>query len=252
MTTAPAPAAEAPKTGRHQRSIKNYMLDAPFQLKYTGFIVGGALIVAAVLGVFLWISNAELASQSNNVVEQSRKVTEESKKVSDMVKMTIKDDPIYSENPELLNTVAGASTEADQAVDQQQKNVEAHAASLIHQQKVMAWSLIGGLSLLVLFMGVMGIFVTHKIAGPIYKMKQLLGQVADGKLNFRGGLRKGDELVHFFLAFQAMVDKLKHRQQVEVSTIEAAIAEAKAKGASDDALAKLNALQQDMKRALEQ
>ena len=251
MTTS-APAAEAPKTGRHQRSIKNYMLDAPFQLKYTGFIVGGAVFVALILGGFLWKSNSDLAMQSNNVVEQSRKVTEESKKVSDMVKMTIKDDPIYSENPELLNTVAGASAEADQAVDQQQKNVEAHAASLIHQQKVMAWSLIGGLSLLVVIMGILGIFVTHKIAGPIFKMKGLLGRVGAGQLNFRGGLRKGDELIHFFLAFQSMVDKLKARQQEEVSKIDAAIAEARAKGASDEALAKLTALEDDMKRALEQ
>lgn len=251
MTTS-APAAEAPKTGRHQRSIKNYLLDPHFQLKYTSFIVGSALVVAALLGGFLWKSNSDLAAQSSNVVEQSRKVTEESKKVSDMVKMTIKDDPVYSENPELLATVAGASSESDRAVDQQQKNVEATAASLLHQQKVMAWSLIGGLSLLVIIMGILGIFVTHKIAGPIHKMKQLLGQVGAGKLNFRGGLRKGDELVHFFLAFQSMVDKLKARQQEEVSKIDAAIAEAKAKGASDEALAKLTSLEEDMKRALEQ
>lgn len=251
MTTAPAPAAEAPKTGRHQRSFKNYLLDAPFQLKYTGFIVGGALVVAAVLGVFLWKANADLAMQSNSVVESSRKVTEESKKVSDMVKMTIKDDPVYSENPELLATVAGASSESDQAVDQQQKNVEASATALVHHQKTMAWSLIGGLSLLVVLMGIMGIFVTHKIAGPIYKMKQLLGQVGAGKLNFRGGLRKGDELVHFFEAFQKMVEQLKARQSKEVEMLEAALAEAKAKGASDDAVAKLRTLLEDMKRAAE-
>src|SRR5438105_5022320 len=118
MTTSAPAAAEAPKTGRHQRSIKNYMLDAPFQLKYTGFIVGAALVVAALLGGFLWKSNADLAAQSSNVVEQSRKVTEESKKVSDMVKMTIKDDPVYSENPELLNTVTNTSADSDNAVDQ--------------------------------------------------------------------------------------------------------------------------------------
>jgi nitrogen fixation/metabolism regulation signal transduction histidine kinase len=251
MTTS-APAAEAPKTGRHQRSIKNYLLDAPFQLKYTGFIVGAALVVAALLGGFLWKSNAELASQSNNVVEQSRKVTEESKKVSDMVKMTIKDDPVYSENPELLETVTSSSKDSDSAVDQQQKNVEAHAASLLHQQKVMAWSLIGGLSLLVVIMGFLGIYVTHKIAGPIYKMKQLLGQVGTGKLNFRGGLRKGDELQHFFEAFQKMVDQLKARQANEVEQLDAALTEAKAKGASDEAVAKLRTLHDEMKRAMEQ
>lgn len=254
MTTAPAPrAGEAPpQTGRHQRSIRNYLLDAPFQLKYTSFIVGAALVVAGVLGVFLWRANAELARQSDSVVQESRRVTEESRKVSDMVKMTIKDDPIYSENPELLSTVAGASSESDKAVEQQQKAVEASAAALVRQQKVMSWSLIGGLSLLVILMGALGILVTHKVAGPIYKMKLLLGQVGAGKLNFRGGLRKGDELQHFFQAFQAMVEKLKARQADEVGKLDAALAEARAKGAGDEALAKVDALREEMKKALDQ
>src|SRR5687767_91713 len=108
MTTS-APAAAPPKTGRHQRSFRNYLLDAPFQLKYTGFIVGCAVFVAAILGGFLWKTNSDLAAQSSAVVEQSKKVADESRKVSDMVKMTIKDDPIYSQNPELLNTVTSAS-----------------------------------------------------------------------------------------------------------------------------------------------
>lgn len=245
MTTTAAPA----QGGRHNRSIRNYLLDTRFQLKYTSYIVVGALIVAGVLGVFLWRTNQTLADQSERVVQQSKKVAEESRKVSDMVKMTIKDDPIYSQNPELLATVTGGSAQSDSEVDKQEREVEAQHTALLRQQKVMAWSLIGGLSLLVLVMGIVGIFVTHKIAGPIYKMKLLLGQVGNGKLNFRGGLRKGDELQDFFDSFQAMVDKLKARQTGEISALDAAIAEAKAQGASDAALEKMRALREDMQRA---
>jgi len=244
-TTTAAPAQD----GRHNRSIRNYLLDTRFQLKYTGYIVVGALLVAGVLGVFLWRTNQTLADQSDRVVQQSKKVAEESRKVSDMVKMTIKDDPIYSQNPELLATVTGGSAQSDSEVDKQEREVEAQHTALLHQQKVMAWSLIGGLSVLVLVMGVMGIFVTHKIAGPIYKMKLLLGQVGAGKLNFRGGLRKGDELQSFFDSFQGMVEKLKARQTEEIARLDAAIAEAKAQGASDAALEKMKALREDMQRA---
>jgi nitrogen fixation/metabolism regulation signal transduction histidine kinase len=166
-----------------------------------------------------------------------------------MVKMTIKDDPIYSQNPELLATVTGGSAQSDSEVDKQEREVEAQHVALLRQQKVMAWSLIGGLSILVLVMGIVGIFVTHKIAGPIYKMKLLLGQVGNGKLNFRGGLRKGDELQSFFDSFQAMVDKLKARQTEEIERLDAAIAEAKAQGANEAALEKMHALRADMQRA---
>ena len=68
----------------------------------------------------------------------------------------------------------------------------------ISQQTTMLTSLVAGLALLVVLIGVLGIYFTHKVVGPIYKMKMLLRQVGDGKLNFYGKLRKGDELQDFF------------------------------------------------------
>ena len=35
--------AAMPATGRHQRRVKNYLLDAHFQLKYTGYLLGIAI-----------------------------------------------------------------------------------------------------------------------------------------------------------------------------------------------------------------
>ncbi len=183
--SAPAAPADKQATGRHQRSIKNYLLDAPFQLKYTGYLVGVALVISIVLGVFLWRT-------SGKVVEESNHVAEESKKVSDVVKMSIKNDPIYGDNPELMKSFNESSGDSDNKVQQQQDKVAA-------QQRQMLGSVVGGLTLLVVLIGLLGIYFTHKVAGPVFKMKQLLKQVAQGKLNFpRRGLRKGDELQHFF------------------------------------------------------
>lgn len=237
MTTS-APAAPAQKTGRHQRSIKNYLLDAPFQLKYTGYLVGVALVISVVLGVFLWRT-------SNKVVEESGRVVAESKKVSDVVKMSIKDDPIYGDNPELLKSFNESSGVSDDKVKQQGLMVQ-------KQQKQMLGAVVGGLSLLVVLIGLLGIFITHKVAGPVFKMKLLLKRVAQGELNFpRHGLRKGDELGHFFEAFVKMADDSKARQTDEVERLASAIESAKAGGASADALAKVVALHADMKKALE-
>ena len=115
----------------------------------------------------------------------------------------------------------------------------------------MLTSLIAGLTLLVIFIGLLGIFFTHKVVGPIYKMKMLLRQVGEGKLNFQGRLRKGDELQDFFEVFAAMVEKLKERQRREVEELEAAMAAARQSGASDDAIAKIAGVRDEMKLALD-
>ncbi len=234
---APAAAPAQAKDGRHNRSFKNYLLDARFQLKYTGMIVGVSLAIALILGIFLYRTSGE-------VVNQSQKVVDESKKVSDIVKMNIKNDPIYGDSPELATAFNQSATEQDNKIVEQQQ-------SLIRQQHTMLLALVGGLTLMVTLIGLLGIYFTHKVVGPIYKMKGLLRQVGDGKMTFYGKLRKGDELQEFFEVFQTMVDKLKARQAGEIELLEGAITDAKASGASEAAIAKIVTVRDEMQRALE-
>jgi methyl-accepting chemotaxis protein len=236
MTTSAA-APPAQPTGKHQRSIKNYLLDSRFQLKYSGFLVGVALIVSAILGTFLYAT-------SNEVVAQSQKVVDETKKVSEVVRMNIKDDPIYKDNPELTGAFNQESNVVEQKIIQQQQ-------TLIAKQRTMLFSLVGGLAVMVVMIGLLGIYFTHKVAGPIYKMKMLLRQVGDGKLNFYGRLRKGDELQDFFETFQSMVEKLKDRQAKEVAILEAAMEEARRAGVGETSLSKIASVRDEMKAALE-
>lgn len=243
MTTSAAPSPSRPaqpqqqQGGRHQRSIKNYLLDARFQLKYTGFLVGVALVISGILGTFLYAT-------SNEVVAQSQKVVDETKKVSDVVRMNIKEDPIYKDNPELTKAFNDESVVSEQKIIAQQKE-------LLRKQTTMMMVLVIGLTLMVFLLGIVGIYFTHKVVGPIYKMKMLLRQVGDGKLNFQGRLRKGDELQDFFETFQQMVDKLKDRQAKEVATLEAAMAEARHDGAGEASLNKIMSVRDEMARALE-
>ena len=144
-----------------------------------------------------------------------------------------------------------ASGELDEQLQQKHLALQAHAENTKSQQTTMMLSLVIGLTLLVVLIGLLGIYFTHKVAGPIYKMKLLLGQVADGKLNFQGRLRKGDELQEFFEVFAGMVEKLKARQAAEVADLDAAIEEAKVSGASDAALSKLTKVRDVMRAALE-
>jgi nitrogen fixation/metabolism regulation signal transduction histidine kinase len=110
--------------------------------------------------------------------------------------------------------------------------------------------LISVLSLLVVGIGVAGIIVTHRVAGPIHKMKRLLGYVGDGHLMLTEKLRKGDELQHFFDAFEKMVNNLRKRQQNEIDMLDRAIAGLEGTVA-DEQLTQLRALRREMQDALE-
>ena len=39
---------------RYQRRLRNYLLDARFQLKYTGYLVATAILLSVALGSLLW------------------------------------------------------------------------------------------------------------------------------------------------------------------------------------------------------
>jgi nitrogen fixation/metabolism regulation signal transduction histidine kinase len=235
--TMSAPTAAAGPKPQYKRSFKNYLIDSRFQLKYTGMILSVAIAISAILGVFLWETSGE-------VVQESQKVVEQSKKVSDVVKMSIKDDPVYGDNPELATMFNSAAAEQDNKIMAQQ-------AALVRQQHTMLYTLVGGLAVMVFLIGVLGIFITHKVAGPIYKMKLLLKQVADGKLNIQMRLRKGDELQDFFDVFAHMVDRLRERQAREVEELESGIEAAKNAGVAEASLQKLGGVRDEMKRALD-
>jgi sensor histidine kinase YesM len=219
---------------KYKRSFKNYIVDSRFQLKYTLYTLILSLFIAAPLGGFLF-------QTSGNLVQQSERVAAESKKVSEAVRNQMAKD--YPDDPELMKTYAAQAGGSDAEVVAQQRAV-------VQSQRNMRIAVVGGLSLLVVLITIMGIYFTHKVAGPIYKMKLLLGQVGDGKLNFRGGLRKGDELQSFFEAFATMVARIKERRSADVDTIEAAIEKLRA-SAPDADVSALQALRDTMKTSLD-
>src|SRR5690349_763858 len=99
-----AEAASSAPTGRHQRKLKNYLLDPHFQLKYTAYLVAIAVALGGSLGLVVWQTSNQVVAQSYKNVEQGqhvvdlgREVVGESRKVSEVVKMNIVKDPVYQD-----------------------------------------------------------------------------------------------------------------------------------------------------------
>jgi hypothetical protein len=65
-----------------------------------------------------------------------------------------------------------------------------------------------------------GIVITHKVAGPLFKVTLYLDKIRDGKLGQVYALRKGDELVEFFGHFKAAHDALRKQEEDDVALLQ--------------------------------
>jgi nitrogen fixation/metabolism regulation signal transduction histidine kinase len=203
--------------------VRNYLLDQHFQLKYASYGAGIALIVSLALGILLWRTSEETLAQSQASVELGAEVLAESRKVSDVVAMNIIKDPVYSDNPALKAVFEADGKQQAEKQHQQQEQLRRQAEQLQKQRSQVAIALIGALALLVVVLWLAGIVVTHKIAGPLYKMKRQLRALESGSLEVPSPLRRGDELVSFFEAFNTTVRALRTRQQRDVDRLDSAL-----------------------------
>lgn len=226
-----------PAAGRHQRSFRNYLLDPHFQLKYSGYLVGIAALLSISLGVILWRTSQAVIAQSHEavavgeqVVVRGRELLEESQKVSAVVRMNIVEDPVYKDNEALLKAFQADAAKQDahllaqqERLEEQSQRLKEQTLKLRNQQRAIGTTLIVLLALLVVGVGLVGIVVTHKVAGPIFKMKRQIRALGDGHLSIPAPLRKGDELVDFFEAFRNAVIELRARQEREIAMLDRAI-----------------------------
>jgi len=56
------------------------------------------------------------------------------------------------------------------------------------------------------------LYISHKIAGPLYRFETLCKDVGDGKLDTITYLREGDQLQELAQSFTTMVDKLRNKR----------------------------------------
>jgi len=198
------------------------------------------------LGALLWRASEQAAQNSREAVKQGQAAVlqgqeavkrgealiVEHRKTSKVVEMAA--ETCYKDVPQIKEQLASdlANDEVKLKKEQEQLTrgaaelaarageLEAQAARVETQQRRVLLGLIAGIAVLVAALGLAGIVFTHKVAGPIFKMKRLLREVGSGKLVLREKLRKGDELQHFFEAFEQMVTDLRRRQEQEIARVD--------------------------------
>ena len=73
--------------------------------------------------------------------------------------------------------------------------------------------------------GFLGIYLSHKIAGPIYRIEKFLTTMAAGDLSSRITLRKGDEMVSLADSVNRLTDSLTLSITTEKNHVETALKE---------------------------
>lgn len=117
--------------------------------------------------------------------------------------------------------------------------------------------LIASCVLLTLGLAVYGIKMTHKVAGPLYKISLYMGKMRDGRFDKVYNLRKGDQLVEFYEHFKAAHAGVVAMEQADIDRLRAFVSAADAAGVAgkspelDAALADARALLARKEKALE-
>jgi methyl-accepting chemotaxis protein len=124
------------------------------------------------------------------------------------------------------------------------------------KDRVVLWGIAGFGLVLVLTVTAVGIWMTHKIAGPLHNIGSVFARIRDNKLpeDVRN-LRKGDELQAFHAGFREMYDAIRARvlrdNDVIAKAIAAIEAQAERPAELEQALEDLRRLSQEKAQSLE-
>ena len=66
-----------------------------------------------------------------------------------------------------------------------------------------------GIGAVILLFGAVSIYITHKIAGPLYRLKKSLFMITEGNLDVKVKLRKGDDLKDLAEQVNMLVDTFR-------------------------------------------
>lgn len=179
-----------------KRHIRNYLIDADFQLRWVFRVTLVIAIIVAIMGYFVYRTVADATDQ---MVAQ---------KIGDM---------------ELTK-----------------ESVEAFIATAESDKTTTLYTLVGWLCGLVLMLGLSTIVLTHRIAGPVYKMRRIFRMINGDDLRLWEKLRKADELHEVFDEFGDMLSRLREHRRKDTEDLVAIRRAIEESGVSEGVTVKLD------------
>lgn len=233
----------------HARRKQSYLLDPRFQLKWTAYLVIVVVLVMTALGVVIGRTAGRTSDTAHLAVAQAEKAFEESRSNSILARRSVQ--LAGGDDPTLTKIMEESLAEEDAKSAKNLADVRNRRDDIARERRNLQLLLAGsGLALIGLLLG-MGIVITHRIVGPVHKMKRLLRRVSTGRLAIEERLRKGDELEDLFDTFLQMTYSLRAIQAARLKTLDATLKRAEATGAAADVIDGMRALRAQMVLGLE-
>jgi hypothetical protein len=202
----------------YKRKMTNMLVDKRFQLKYTLFLVFVSLAVFSVLG---WLYYSE------------RQTTTELMEI----------DASFSK---LQGTGGAASEAAEEYAKAFDADIDVDTEARDTRTSVAMLAAVAGLVLVLLLAG---IWLTHKVAGPMYALSRFMEAAQEGRWKDIRAFRKGDEFLYLAEQFQKLAARIQERHKQElISLLETS--RSLSEGNPQEAARKLADLIADKKRYL--
>ncbi|HSS00510.1 MAG TPA: hypothetical protein VLM79_25805 [Kofleriaceae bacterium] len=116
-----------------------------------------------------------------------------------------------------LQALTQADASHQEFQDQVASGLESDDQALVYKMIAVGFGLVVILSAYLVIM-------THKVAGPLFKVSMYFDHMAEGRLGAVTPLRRGDMLQDFFGDFKAMHESLRTRAQADADAMERAVA----------------------------
>lgn len=113
------------------------------------------------------------------------------------------------------------------AMDDSEAN-DALQAQLVGQDRKVLYEIFAWLAGMVVLISMMGVLLTHKVAGPALVLTRALNELAQGKIPKLRPLRKNDELGDLFEALHAAVTRIDKEVKEDAALLDKLIATAPA------------------------
>lgn len=197
---------------------QKYLLDPRFQLKWTSYLVVVVVLVMAALGYVIARTAGHASDTASLAVEQAEKAYEESKSNNILTQRTMQ--LAGGDNPALQAVMDESLREVDAQSEKNLAEVRRVQEKIAKDRKDLQMLLVGAGIALVALLALMGIIITHRIVGPVHRMKRLLRRVSTGRLVIEERLRDGDELEDLFDTFLQMTYSLRAMQAARLATLE--------------------------------
>ncbi len=203
---------------------KNYLINKKFQLKYTISIVAMLLVVMLVsgFGLYMGMWGSIIENFSKFKVSQN---LENAKRIADY------ENARYKKGDYRLERIFREA----ELLSAQEKDTLKNALQSVNK------SLVPKIAILSVFIFFAGIFLSHKIAGPMYRIERSAEAIERGDLRVNFRVRRGDEMRDTAGALEGMVEAL--HDDIKKMKVETAVLKEKVKEESSrDILARIDSV----------